>query len=205
MRHRLGTTAMGAMTIALIASGCTDTQAGVPSAPPGTTTTNSSAPNRHGAPTVAKPLDASRFLTQPCSTLDSSQLASMGLPAQGLADTTSAIATSVGPSCNWLNSETAHGLNLVFVTGNENGLADFYRAHQDGDFQGLWIETTVDDYPAVFMSVTDSRKSGNCGISVGISDTVTFNSRVQSRLGEKSCDQAKQAASLVLGRLRAGG
>lgn len=205
MRHRLGRTALGALVVALLASGCMDIQAGTPTAQPGPPTTTSGAADRYGAPAVNKPLNADSFLTQPCSALNSSQLETLGLPAQGVAETTTAIAKYAGPFCHWTNSETAQGLHLTFMTGNKNGLADYYRVHQSSERRAYWIETTVDGYPAVFQDITDNRKDGTCDLTVGISNTLTFRSTTQSRLGEKSCDQAKQAASLVITTLRAGG
>lgn len=208
MRHRLRGFALMIIGLALLGA-CTDTQTGLPSTPspppatPPTTATGSA--DRYGAPPVANALDVSKFLTQPCSALSPSQLSTLNLVPPGEADTTSAVAKNVGPGCIWRNSEIANRLGLTFMTGNKNGLADFYRAHRDGDFQAYWIETTVDGYPGVFKDVRDSRPTGSCDLAVGISDALTFRTNVQSREGERSCDQAKQAASLVLQTLKAGG
>ncbi|SMD16367.1 DUF3558 domain-containing protein [Kibdelosporangium aridum] len=207
MRRRLHRFGLAAIAIVMLAGGCTLTQAGSPVSPPASApeTTTPGPHNRYGAPAVTNPLDAAKFLAQPCTALSTSQLASLNLGAEGEADTTSAVARNAGPSCSWKNSSIAYYVHLTFMTGNKNGLADFYRAHRDGDFQAYWIETTVDGYPGVFKDVRDSRPTGSCDLAVGVSDVLTFRTNVQSREGEKSCDQAKQAASLVLQTLKAGG
>ncbi|MFC0114195.1 DUF3558 domain-containing protein [Kibdelosporangium aridum] len=193
------------VSFALLSAGCTVTSEGSPSRTPMSVTSSPGPENRYGAPAVTDALDASKYLAQPCSTLSTSQLMSLKLPAQGEADTTSAIATNVGPSCSWKDSNVAYYLHLTFMVGNKNGLADFYRGNHEGRFKGYWIETTVDDHPAVYQSARDNRQSGECDLAIGISDTLTFRTNVQSREGERSCDQAKQAASLVLQTLKAGG
>ncbi|CAM4001017.1 DUF3558 domain-containing protein [Kibdelosporangium persicum] len=207
MRHSLHGFALTVIGLTLLGTGCTVTQDGSPrsTAKPTSETTRPGPANRYGAPSVSNPLDATKFLTQPCAALSTTQLTSLNLTAQGEADTTSAIARNVGPGCIWQNSSTAYTLGLTFMVGNKNGLADFYRGHQDGRFKGYWIETTVDDYPAVYENSTDNRKTGECDLAIGISDTLTFRTRVQSRDGEKSCDQTKQAASLILQTLKTGG
>jgi hypothetical protein len=114
MPHCLRKTGLrAAVIVTLLAGGCSDKQAGLPSPGedptptnaatgqvPTSTTTTASPSSSYGAPSVSKPLNASKFVTQPCAALDSSQLANLGLPTQGVADTTSAIARNAGPSCD---------------------------------------------------------------------------------------------------------
>ncbi|MCE7008360.1 DUF3558 domain-containing protein [Kibdelosporangium philippinense] len=207
MYQRLRGFALTIIGLTLLGAGCTVTQTGSPSSAPASTTrtTSPGAADRYGAPPVRNALDVSKFLAQPCSTLTSSQLSTLNLVPPGAADTTSEIAVHVGPGCIWRNSKINNRLGLTFMVGNENGLADFYRAHQDGDFQAYWIETEVDGYPAVFKDSYDYRPTGSCDLAVGISDTLTFRTNVQSNEGNKSCDQAKQGALLILQTLKAGG
>ncbi|CAM3552770.1 hypothetical protein KIPE111705_13850 [Kibdelosporangium persicum] len=42
-------------------------------------------------------------------------------------------------------------------------------------------------------------------MTVGISDTLTFTVLEQGRLGVKSCERAKQVASMVIQTIKAGG
>src|SRR5690348_935008 len=103
-----------------------------------------------GAPPVAAPLDASRFLAQPCSVLSTAQLATFGVPAAGQPDTGSQPARATGPSCTW-RGEGQHprGIEVGFLTGNKHGLADTYR-DSSRTFPGYFVPTQVDGYPAVF-------------------------------------------------------
>jgi hypothetical protein len=207
---------LGSVVVLLALAGCSTSKAGTPVAtdPPGGTTgpnrssgatSGSGSSNRHGAPQVAQPLDASKFLTQPCAALTAQQLRNFTLPVQGKADTDSAIAKSTGPSCEWINSDTATGVGLSFITGNKNGLADLYRANEEGKWTGYWEETTVSGYPGVFHDVTDSRARGSCILAVGVTDTLTFLVDISGRLKEQSCDFAKQVAAAVLATVKAGG
>lgn len=191
------------LTLLFLATGCADKQSGsaqAQPAPPVSTTLD-----RHGAPAVRQPLDVTRFLTDPCATLTPAQLAQLDLPAPGKPDTDSDLAKRVGPSCSWRNSTAASGVAVSYTTANKNGLADLYRGHSEGQFDGYWIPTTVDGYPAVFKDGLDNRKTGNCSLSLGVSDSLALLIDEQDRLGEKSCDRAALIGSMVVATLRGGG
>lgn len=206
----------GGVAVVLALAGCSNSEAGTPVAtdtPGGTSGTTRSpgetsatgSSNRYGAPRVAQPLDATKFLAQPCSALTAQQLSNLNLPAQGKADTDSPIAKNSGPSCEWINSDTATSVGLSFTTGNKNGLADLYRANKEGKWTGYWEETTVSSYPGVFHGVTDARAQGSCNLAVGVSESLTFLVDIGGRLKEQSCDFAKQVAAAVVDTLKAGG
>lgn len=186
---------------ALVLAGCTASETGTPV---GSRQSATTAP-RHGAPSVPQPLDASRLLPRPCDALTESQLRTLDLGATGKPDVDSAVARYSGPSCTWRNDPEASRVAISFLTGNKNGLADIYRGHAQGDFPAYWIETTVDGYPGVFKDNEDERPAGHCVMNVGISDALAFLVDEHDRLGDKSCDRAKQAAFLVIQTLKAGG
>ncbi|MBP2331015.1 hypothetical protein JOF56_011400 [Kibdelosporangium banguiense] len=94
-------------------------------------------------------------------------------------------------------------MGVGFLVGNKNGLSDIYRGRDR--FKGYFEPTQVDGYPAVFSDSGDYRSQGTCGIAVGISDTMTIRVSEQGRLGVKSCDRAKQVASMVIQTIKAGG
>jgi hypothetical protein len=181
---------------------CTDRVQGTPLA--GSAAPTSSTPDRNGAPVVSSPIDASRFVAQPCAALTSAQLQTLNLPGPGVPDTNSSVANYSGPSCSWRNSEALSSAGVSFLTGTKNGLADIYRGHAQGQFPGYWVETTVDDYPGVFAGLVDARKDGTCELGVGISDTLVVLVDRHDQTGEKSCDQAKVAASMALKTIRGG-
>ncbi|HEV8557751.1 MAG TPA: DUF3558 domain-containing protein [Actinophytocola sp.] len=203
--------------IAVAAGGCSSAVGGLPISPSGSGTERSTPPpgsssggsspsedNTYGAPRVSHPLDASRFLSRPCEVLTPAQLSALGVSKPGKASTTGAIAEQVGPSCAWTaDREVDSTIGVGFVTGNKHGLSDTYRGRPTFAY---FEETTVDGYPAVFEDGVDSRPSGACNITVGISDTLTFGAgEVGGRKGQASCDRAKQVAGAVIVTLKAGG
>jgi hypothetical protein len=83
-------------------------------------------------------------------------------------------------------------------------LSDTYRGRDR--FKGYFEPTDVDGYPAVFNDPSDFRGSGSCNITVGISNTLAFQlSADDGKLGTKSCDRAKQVASMVIQTIKSGG
>ncbi|MFL6141551.1 MAG: DUF3558 domain-containing protein [Labedaea sp.] len=201
-------TTVVAVFLAGLLAGCTTTIGGQPGAVPDLpgassggrpTSTTSGAAN--GAPRVARPLDATRFLSRPCDALSPAQLATFGVSAPGTPTTTGAVAEYAGPFCTWHAApEVNSTIGIGFLTGNKNGLSDTYRGRHDF---GYFEETTVDGYPAVFAEGSDSRSTGACGITVGISDTLAFDALEQgNRKGQASCDRAKQVAAAVLATLK---
>lgn len=199
----------------IVLAGCSSKQAGSPNPVPTgggdtgtsetsepTTRTSAEPPTGNGAPKVNNPLDASKFLAQPCSALSVSALRTLNLPAQGKPDTDSQVARTAGPSCLWQNSDTPSSVGVGFLSGNKNGLDDTYRGHKQGSFKGYFEPTDVDGYPAVFNDAGDYRDTGTCNITVGISDTLAFRAAESGRLGRKSCDRAKEVAAAVIQTLK---
>jgi hypothetical protein len=196
-------TALVALALSLLTTAC----ANQPTGPVQTSETPStpSTLNRYGAPPVTNPLDATSFLTHPCAALTPVQLQGLDLLGPGEPDTDSSLANYSGPTCSWHNAKANHDLGVTFMTGNKNGLADLYRGHDQGQFPGYWIETDVDGYPGVFSDLADGRKDGFCTLHVGISDTLAVLIDRHDGVGEKSCDEARAIASLVLRTIQAGG
>jgi hypothetical protein len=217
-RSRVLPYAFTLLSVVLLLAGCSGaSQNGLPIAVPPASTTTSAATdqqgptsitsstdtstNRYGAPKVRVPLDATRFLSNPCAALTEQQLPGLNVNPPGNKGT-NAVPNASGPGCVWSRSSAVNFLGVAFMVGNKNGLADLYRAHQSGDFRGYWIETTVDDYPAVFENATDDRADGVCDIAVGISETLAFRVNMQTRNGPKPCDTVKLAASYVRANLQ---
>ncbi|MFB9301436.1 DUF3558 domain-containing protein [Kibdelosporangium philippinense] len=193
----------------LLVSGCTGTTPGTPDAGPSVSSKPtgqpssdpSSSANSHGAPRVTAPLDGTAFLAKPCSVLTTSQLQSLSLPGSGTSDTDGQSGRS---RCTWYNRDAGAGTGFSFLSSNKNGLSDTYRGRDR--FKGYFEPTEVDGYPAVFNDPSDFRAKGSCNITVGISDTLAFiTSWDEGRVGAKSCDQAKQVASMVIQTIRSGG
>lgn len=196
------------VSVLLAGTACTSRADGTPtpaptSAPSETTTTPSEDPT-DGAPRVADPLDATRFLTEPCTVLRQAQLVTFDVSRPGIPTTTGGIAENVGPFCTWHTAaELASTIGVGFLTVNENGLSDTYRGRDQFSY---FVPTTVDGYPAVYADGVDHRDSGTCNITVGISDTLAFNALELGRLdAQGSCDRAKQVAAAALATLKEAG
>lgn len=180
----------------MLVSGCAQRAQGIPSAV--------SEPAHHNVPRVPHPVDATRFLAQPCAVLTSPQLGTLRLDDPGKPDTTSSLARYSGPSCSWHNRNELTSVLVGFVTSNKAGLTDIYRGHDQGQFPGYWQETTVDGNPAVFSSIVDSRPQGFCTLVTGISDTLVVLVDRDLHTGQDACESARETTSLLLNTLRGG-
>lgn len=207
MRERTSLLA-GILVVSSLLAGCTTTAIGNPApgdettdsagSEPATTPPTTSGTNRYGAPDVPAPLEYSRFLTDPCAVLSDDQLADFAVANPGMPSTTGSIVENVGPSCTWPNGSDALGVGIV--VGNPNGLADLYRTR---DQEAYFEEVAVNGYPGVFHSGVDLRDRGNCNLAVGITNSVTILSLVQSRMdAQKACARAKDVAAAVLDTLK---
>jgi Protein of unknown function (DUF3558) len=210
------TTAAAIFALAALLTACTTSTTGTPSVAPGPTTSSghgassSGGPGGNdtfGAPRVSVPLDAGRFLSQPCSVLSTAQLSRFNISKPGEPDTDSQVAKASGPGCSWkADGEPFRGLDVSFLTGNKKGLSDIYRGQKQNDQFAYFEETTVDGYPAVFADGTDGRSQGSCDIKVGISDALAFRAGELSggSRGPASCDGAKELAAAVIATLKGG-
>jgi hypothetical protein len=148
------------------------------------------------APEVASPLDAGAFVSAPCTVLTSTQLSGFDVkePGKDLGGDGSS-----PPACAW--GGNAQSVSIAWLTGNKGGLSDTYRRR---DLDAYFIETMVDGYPGVFVASNDLRDSGECGIAVGVSDTLSFYATAVGRLdAEGSCDLAKQVAAAAIATVKA--
>lgn len=214
MRARIVKPAAEFLVLAVVAAGCTSERNGNPVVEPGTTTNGSPGTTNpstsvsptedqtSGAPRVSDPLDASKFLTQPCAVLTQAQLTVFSVSRPGKPDTEGAVAKNAGPGCVWHTGAPLDStISIGFMTGNKKGLSDTYRGRSRFEY---FEETTVDGYPSVFNDIVEGRPSGQCNLVVGISDTLTFLAREEGRLvGQAVCDRAKQVAAAVIATLKA--
>lgn len=219
MYSRLLAAVAAGLTAAILLTGCSSSDAGSGAEPTaGTGSGNSqseptfsdsggdgsSAGHSAHAPTVSQPLDATRFLGNPCAALDKSQLSSFGITGAGRPDTTSGVAEASGPGCTWSNEQDYSAIAVGFITGNKHGLDDLYQAKvmQPPGYFGYFEPTTVDGYPAVFNDGTDGRSTGRCALAVGVNETMTLFTQQQGGDGPKSCSVAKQVAAAVITTLK---
>jgi len=204
---RAHTAAAAAVVVAVIGlAGCTTSTTGtaLPSEPSGTTSapessTNTAESDTYGAPRVDTPLDVGDVLANPCSILTQAQLTGFGVRRTGEPDTDSAIATYIGPGCIWHQAEVNSSISVDWQSISKRGLSHTYRTR---DQRAYFEETTVAGYPAVLNGLTDARDQGECGLTVGISDTLVFDALEQGRLdAQGACDRAEQIAAAVIQNL----
>lgn len=204
MRAHRALTAVTAAAMAV--TGCTTTEAGV--ATPGTITDSTSTSTSEPTPEVPRvndPLDASRYIVDPCAVLTQAQLASYGVSRNGKPDTTSASAEYSGPSCLWFGQEVDTTIGVIWQTTNTNGLSDTYSLQEDFATWEHFEATEVDGYPAVFNNLDGDAEFGNCGLVTGVSDTLTFYVLLQGHSkidGEASCNRVMQVATAVIQKLK---
>lgn len=189
---------IAALAAATAVTACTTTANGVPHPQPETEDTSTSPPStstNSQAPRVTNPLDASTFVAEPCSSLTSAQLGTFEVRPPGTPRGGDGVLT---PGCSWHGD--AGSISIGWLTENKGGLSDTYRGRE---LEAYFVETTVDEYPAVFTDANDSRPQGHCGIVVGISDTMTFYATVDTRLdADGSCALAKQVAAAALATVK---
>lgn len=158
-----------------------------------------------GAPAVKTPLDATKYLSQPCTILSDTTLKGLNVSKPGTPDVDGPVAKTSGPSCVWQSDDQPVGKSygVGFLTGNKNGLGDTYRGGKKA-FPGYFEPTEVGGYPAVFNDLADTRSTGTCNITVGISSSLAFRVGViaDSETGTKSCDLSKQVAAAVIQTLK---
>lgn len=213
MRARI--VAAVAVSVAAVGlAGCTTSKAGTAtpgsdgpessastSTEPSETSVPSSDQNTDGAPRVAHPLDASKILADPCAVLTPAQLAGFGVSRPGRGDTDSEIAKTVGPLCIWsADTEIPSNIGIAWQSGNKNGLADLYRMRDEWKY---FVETTVEGYPAVFNDSIDNRDGGDCAITVGVSDALTFTASETGMLdADGACARAEKVATAAVVTMR---
>jgi hypothetical protein len=183
--------------VAIAAIGCSPVS-GTPS--PSTTTSS-----RLSAPKVAHPLDTTKYQAAACSLLTAAQVAQYGITDAGNAgDGTSAL----GPGCSW-SQLGGSGFTVEFITANKAGLTSLY-INKDiiVNGGGYWVATTVQGYPGVFNSSLDDRKTGDCSLAVGVTDTLTFNVALTADKSTPQysdpCGMGSQIADMVLTTMRGG-
>jgi hypothetical protein len=220
VHHRTLAILIGAVLCVVPLAGCTTTNQGQPrpevTGTPATTTTKTSqasseppAPSSgqlpsDGAPKVKSPLDTRRFQQNPCQVLTPTQLQRLNLPAQGQPGQ-----APLGPKCDWTNRETRGNVQVHWTDKNPRGLSGDYAARKAGKFAYFVELPEIEGFPAVAAHVADTRDLGDCNVSVGVTDQLTFLTFVQlsqARVGTRDpCDAAREVAGMALRTMKAGG
>ncbi len=151
------------------------------------------------APPVQDPLDASKYLKDPCSSLTESQ--------QQEFNVTSSRENSDDDNsgCRWNVGDGSTSPGVSYATGIEEGLDRLYALNDTGHWdKGYFEPTEVSGYPAVYVEIVDNRDRGDCNLAVSISDDLFFNSNVLTRAGNDACGAAENVAKAVIETIKAG-
>ncbi|WP_216209396.1 DUF3558 domain-containing protein [Amycolatopsis aidingensis] len=189
--------------LTLILTGCSSGEV------KGTPMPSSGSDGAGDVPQVTQPLDASRYVNDPCGLVPSPVLTGLGYTKPGDAKTSKADQMLAGPSCGWHVRGKMESLSVGLQTGNRDagagGLAGLYAAFQDGQFGYYESAEPIDGYPAAYADGSDGRPRGYCRLWVGIADDLTFTVGASGYDTEQnSCGTARQVASAVLDTLKGG-
>lgn len=151
-----------------------------------------------GAPKVANPIDASKWMSNPCGLVSKGQLASLGMSKTEMAPKPGQNGDSKSCTWNWM----AESVGGSFQDFHGNGLSSPYQSHKSGGMQ-VFEPFTIDGYPAVAAQQTKYQmQQGYCGVAVGIRDNLVFFAQMQaddsSKWHKKPCDAAKKFAGVAM-------
>lgn len=181
-----------------VAIGCGSQERGeaVPGPSPSSSESSQARPGSK-APPVTEPLEAGKYLDDPCASLTAPQQQSFAMEAG------TAGKNEIGVSCRWNVDGGATSVGVSYPTQNRNGLSNVY-ALNDSLGTGYFEPTEIDGYPAVYQGAVDNRDRGDCGLAVGIRDDLFFLVVVRSDVGNDSCKAAANVASAVIETIKAG-
>lgn len=189
----------------LTVSGCSSPKTGTasPADSPSATASGSNIP-AHGAPTVANPLGAEKYLQNPCGLMTTAQTAELG----GMTAPEEDLRGVAGPQCKWRDpSEKINNLTIAFLVAGAGGLSGAYAAHEQGG-TAYFEPTEISGYPAVYIDQIDARKQGTCSLTVGIRDdlamSIIASFQTTSPNYSNPCPIAAKAAEFAVATLKAG-
>ncbi|TQJ04145.1 DUF3558 domain-containing protein [Amycolatopsis cihanbeyliensis] len=151
------------------------------------------------APPVQDPLDASKYIQDPCSSLTESQ--------QQEFNVTSSRENSDEDNsrCRWNIGDGSTSPGVSYATGIEEGLDRLYALNDTGHWdKGYFEPTEIAGYPAVYVEIVDNRGPGDCNLAVAISDNLFFNSTVRTHGDGDACQAAENVAKAVIETIKAG-
>lgn len=167
------------------------------STPPATTSTDPAAQ----APRVTAPLNADRFIADPCLSLTTAQQKQFGMTR-----TEKKEVGRDGIGCfygypNWTPTASV----VAYATNMPTGLSARYAQHARGIYP-YWEPTVVDGYPAVGYTASKATDPGPklCNFAIGLTDTLHFVVTAEDKPGAAQCSTAKEVASAVLTTMKTG-
>lgn len=153
------------------------------------------------APQVKNPLDASKFIADPCLSLTQSQQQQFEGTKSGMRSD-----SDNGVGCFWNFGANGSAITSVsFIPKVTDGLTHTYQQNAANFFDhGYFVPVDVDGYPAAYNELIDRRSGGQCGLTVGVSDQSIFAVLIQGRPNTDGCKAAMNVAKAVLQTIRGG-
>ncbi|MEV7095183.1 DUF3558 domain-containing protein [Amycolatopsis sp. NPDC051045] len=194
-----------ALAVCALVAGCTPTTGGTaqpvdtPSSP-GTAAQPSPSGN---VPKVAVPLDATKFVGDPCGLVPKELLSQLRYTDAGKPlPRDNAPERQSGPSCGWQIRGDGTSVLVILGTGNRDagagGLAGIQAAYErpNGLFKFLEPAPDIEGYPALYFDIRDRRPNGNCSMALGIADDLAVSIFAEGYEGQQdSCDVAQRVAA----------
>jgi hypothetical protein len=144
---------------------------------------------------VKNPLNATKFIANPCLTLTQDQI-------QQFAGSTSGERkdSNDGVGCLWhLGDDKLTGASVSFIPTVTNGLTQIYQQNAANFFkEGYFSPLDIDGYPAAYNEVADNRTHGRCGLTIGFSDQSIFSVLIQGHPNTDGCKAAVNIAQAAL-------
>ncbi|UJW32490.1 DUF3558 domain-containing protein [Saccharothrix sp. AJ9571] len=144
-------------------------------------------------PKVARPLDASKYVADPCASLTAAQQEAFNVTSSRVNS------DGRGSGCIWKLGDGSTSTGVSYLTSVDTGLGNLYALNDIGWWdRGYFEPTEVGGYPAVFVDLTDLRAQGDCGVAVALSDRLFFDVSMRTAKGNDVCVGAGNVAEAIL-------
>jgi hypothetical protein len=163
--------------------------------------------NRYGAPKVTQPLDVTKYIEQPCSTLTTAQVHGLNLAKAGVPDQ-----DAQGSTCTFSPKYDVVydvAFNVHFDEGQPTGLANAYWYANGTAFTKNYMKRLpdIDGVPEVTEPIQNT--DGGCYIYLGATDQISFATGVTVSSSAEpqyrmACSIAQQLAKDVTETMRSG-
>ncbi len=191
-----------------LVGGCTSETGGTAN-PASSAGTSSEPASSADVPKVAAPLDATKYIGDPCALVPQAELARLKLTDPGEPRPADTPEGQAGPSCGWKIRGVGISLQVILGTGNRDagagGLAGIKAAYERPNNVLKFLEPApdVEGYPAYYVDIRDRRANGDCSMAIGIADDLAVSVFSAGYEGQQdSCDAAQSAAAAMVKTLK---
>lgn len=163
--------------------------------------------NRYGAPKVTRPLDVTKYIPQPCTTLTTAQRHALGLTKTGETQQDSGGSTcSIDPKYDVVYTIE---FNTHFDEGQPQGLANAYWNANGPAFTQDYLKRLPDIQGVPEVTEPSQNTDGGCYIYLGATDQLSYAAGVTVSSStepeyKNACSIAQQLAVDITGTMRSG-